>query len=649
MAIKVKIQDRIAKCEKETAIVCGNTDYEIEFEFDSEWSSYTSKTARFIHGGQYQEVVFTGNTCTMPIIYEPAIVGVGVYAGNVRTTTPAIIQAVKSITSGDPIHVDPPEDVYTQILDLIEEGAVKGEQGDPGQDGFSPTATVEKVGHTAPITITDKDGTTSAEISDGEQGADGYSPSASVSKSGDTATITITDKNGTTTAQISDGAQGEQGEQGEQGVPGADGFSPTASVSKSNGVATITITDKQGTTSASVSDGVNGTNGTDGTDGFSPIATVSKSGNTATISITDAQGTTTAQVSDGTNGTNGTNGVDGFSPTASVSKSGDTATITITDKNGTTNASVSDGTDGQDGYSPTASVSKSGSTATISITDKNGTTTASVSDGTNGTNGQDGFSPVATVQQVGNEVQISITDAQGTTTANASASGIVETATVSTSGWGSLSAALPYTYYTTITVQTTLTENTVVELINDNAKLFAKHGFAIGSITAQGVIVVYSIGCPENTVQFTFRIGSGTVGGIAEKGMHNYSTDEQVVGTWIDGKTLYEKTYDFQVSDLQNGTVSSSNIQGYLFLDNINYDYIDISKMVVFFPTTSGMNYRSWSYNFRNSSAQIEKSASVNNGYESVWVDCDYKVNILYNYRTYAHIYITVQYTKQTT
>lgn len=23
---------------------------------------------------------------------------------------------------------------------------------------------------------------------------------------------------------------------------------------------------------------------------------------------------------------------------------------------------------------------------------------------------------------------------------------------------------------------------------------------------------------------------------------HNYSTDEQVVGTWIDGKTLYEKT-----------------------------------------------------------------------------------------------------------
>lgn len=28
-------------------------------------------------------------------------------------------------------------------------------------------------------------------------------------------------------------------------------------------------------------------------------------------------------------------------------------------------------------------------------------------------------------------------------------------------------------------------------------------------------------------------------------GMHHYSTDEQVVGTWIDGKTLYEKTFKF--------------------------------------------------------------------------------------------------------
>jgi len=47
---------------------------------------------------------------------------------------------------------------------------------------------------------------------DGTDGQDGYSPTATVSKSGKVATITITDKNGTTTAQISDGEGGGTGD-----------------------------------------------------------------------------------------------------------------------------------------------------------------------------------------------------------------------------------------------------------------------------------------------------------------------------------------------------------------------------------------------------------------------------------------------------
>ena len=43
---------------------------------------------------------------------------------------------------------------------------------------------------------------------DGQNGADGYSPTATVVKTGNTATIEITDKNGTTTATISDGTVG---------------------------------------------------------------------------------------------------------------------------------------------------------------------------------------------------------------------------------------------------------------------------------------------------------------------------------------------------------------------------------------------------------------------------------------------------------
>ena len=65
---------------------------------------------------------------------------------------------------------------------------VKGDKGDPfkysdftqeqldslkGSDGFSPSAKIEKVGDTATITITDKDGTTTATIKDGQGGSGG--------------------------------------------------------------------------------------------------------------------------------------------------------------------------------------------------------------------------------------------------------------------------------------------------------------------------------------------------------------------------------------------------------------------------------------------------------------------------------------------
>lgn len=51
----------------------------------------------------------------------------------------------------------------------------------------------------------------------GIPGPDGYSPIANISKSGNVATISITDKVGTTTVQISDGAKGDKGEKGATG------------------------------------------------------------------------------------------------------------------------------------------------------------------------------------------------------------------------------------------------------------------------------------------------------------------------------------------------------------------------------------------------------------------------------------------------
>ena len=151
----------------------------------------------------------------------------------------------------------------------------KGDAGSAGADGYSPTASVSKSGGTATITITDKTGTTTATISDGatgpqgpkgdkgdtgtgekgekgdpgSAGADGYSPTATISKSGTTATITITDKNGTTSATISDGQNGEKGDPGDDYVLTAQDKADIA------GMVAIPVTDVQVNGTSVVSSG----------------------------------------------------------------------------------------------------------------------------------------------------------------------------------------------------------------------------------------------------------------------------------------------------------------------------------------------------------------------------------------------------------
>lgn len=96
----IKIQDKIAKPVNDL-LVCGNSDYIVKFKFDEEWNSATTKTARFVWGGQYEDVIFTGDTCEIPVISNTDTLSIGVYAGKLRTTTPAIIKCRKSILCDD--------------------------------------------------------------------------------------------------------------------------------------------------------------------------------------------------------------------------------------------------------------------------------------------------------------------------------------------------------------------------------------------------------------------------------------------------------------------------------------------------------------------------------------------------------------------
>lgn len=119
--INVTVSDKIATADHDALYVCGNSDYAIVFDFDSEWDEYESKTARFSHDGVFMDVVFHGNVCPVPVLSDIFGFVVGVFAGNLCTTTPAYVPARKSILCDGGSPAAPPDDVYSQLMARINE------------------------------------------------------------------------------------------------------------------------------------------------------------------------------------------------------------------------------------------------------------------------------------------------------------------------------------------------------------------------------------------------------------------------------------------------------------------------------------------------------------------------------------------------
>lgn len=96
--LHVSVKDKIATyAQRDGAVVCGNSDYQISFAFDSEWDEYPEKTARFIWNGHHYDVPFTGDICPMPMVIGATYCLVGVYVEGLETTTPAKIDCLLSV------------------------------------------------------------------------------------------------------------------------------------------------------------------------------------------------------------------------------------------------------------------------------------------------------------------------------------------------------------------------------------------------------------------------------------------------------------------------------------------------------------------------------------------------------------------------
>lgn len=125
--IQVSVRDKIATQTDGTVIINGNSDYNIEFDFDAEWADLNNKVGIFAYNDEaahkwaYQTVMFSGNTCTVPILRDIHCVYVGVTAGNVRVTTPAKVQCRLSISDYADTEEPPSADVWGQILAKLDE------------------------------------------------------------------------------------------------------------------------------------------------------------------------------------------------------------------------------------------------------------------------------------------------------------------------------------------------------------------------------------------------------------------------------------------------------------------------------------------------------------------------------------------------
>lgn len=121
--IKIHIKDRVAVAEGDPVIICGNSDYTVTFSFDEEWGQARAKTARFkfntAEGPEHLDQPFEGDTVAVPELSNVREVEVGVFVGDLNTTTGASIRCKPCIRCGSGAPKDPDPDVYDELMALI--------------------------------------------------------------------------------------------------------------------------------------------------------------------------------------------------------------------------------------------------------------------------------------------------------------------------------------------------------------------------------------------------------------------------------------------------------------------------------------------------------------------------------------------------
>ena len=131
--MNIYITDRNIRVDNADNQISYNSDYIAEFHFDDEWNGKI-KTARFVQNGEPFDVVLVNDRCKIPPL-KTGFIRVGVFSDSM-TSTYADVYFKTSIKDGTGNPAEPPEDVVSQLLNLIERGMLKGDPGYTPQKGI---------------------------------------------------------------------------------------------------------------------------------------------------------------------------------------------------------------------------------------------------------------------------------------------------------------------------------------------------------------------------------------------------------------------------------------------------------------------------------------------------------------------------------
>lgn len=175
-----------------SVIVCNNSDYVVRFVLDSEWDALALRTMRIVYDSYtHTDIAFSGDTVALPAIIDRTSIGIGLYSGDIHTSTCAMFDCERSVMGKNSNAVAPPSsDVYNEIVEMINGGRLKGDKGEDGTNG-----------------------------ADGANGADGVTFTPSVDSAGNLSWTNDGGLSNPATVNI----KGDKGSPGADGAPGADG------------------------------------------------------------------------------------------------------------------------------------------------------------------------------------------------------------------------------------------------------------------------------------------------------------------------------------------------------------------------------------------------------------------------------------------